>query len=73
MVFAEFTGCCLVGFGAYAIARPMSVRTVPSGEMWKKNPERAEQEQRAYGTMVGALLLLSGLVLIGVGILDPAL
>jgi hypothetical protein len=69
MVLTEATGVLCVLAGGYALARPLSVRTYPSGTRWESDPEGAKQEQRAYAAMAAFFMIIGGLTLISLGLL----
>ena len=68
----EATGVLLIAVGGYALLRPLSIRTFPTAKEWKTNPDKAEQEQRAYATLVAMSAILGGLILIGMGVFGSA-
>jgi hypothetical protein len=68
-MYAEATGVFAVGVGVYALARPASVRSYPTGQEWEDDPDRARQEQRAYAAILGFAAIFGGLALIVLGLL----
>lgn len=72
MVLTEAIGLLCVLTGAYALARPQSVRTYPTATQWESDPDDAKQEQRAYAAMMAFFLIVSGIGLILLGLLGSA-
>lgn len=68
-MLTEATGVLCVLAGAYALARPLSVRTYPGADRWESDPEGAEQEQRAYAAMTAFFAILGGIALVVLGLL----
>jgi hypothetical protein len=69
MALTEATGVLCLLVGGYALARPLSIRNVPSPNQWEADPETAKQEQRAFAAMTAFFLVLGGIALIVLGIL----
>ena len=69
MVLTEVTGVLCLLVGGYALARPLSIRNYPSATRWESEPEKAKQEQRAYAAMTGFFVIVSGIVLLILGLL----
>jgi hypothetical protein len=71
-MYAEATGLLAIAVGVYALRNPANVRSFPSGDEWREDPDRAAQEQRAFATLTAATLVVGGLVLLGLGLLGRA-
>ncbi|RLM88640.1 hypothetical protein D3D02_11625 [Halobellus sp. Atlit-38R] len=69
MVLTEATGVLCVLVGAYALARPLSIRNYPTAEQWESDADNAKQEQRAYAAMTAFFAILGGIALIVLGLL----
>ena len=69
MVLTEATGVLCVLAGAYALARPLSIRNYPTAEQWESDADKAKQEQRAYAAMTAFFVILGGLALVVLGLL----